>query len=97
MVARIAENGRLHVGHAILYLKICVLECPFNEPLHRKCNLFLWYVQVVIAQYFQLLYIVLSLILHVRNGLGGRSIARLYRRNTLHLDMPPKYCGAPRA
>ena len=81
----------------ILRLKICVPECPFNEPLHRKCNLFLWYVQVVIAQYFQLLYIVLSLILHVRNGIGDCSITRRYRKNTLRLDMLPKHCGAPRA
>ena len=54
MVARIAENGRLHVGHAILYLKIRVPECPFNEPLHCKCNLFLRHVQVIINQYLQI-------------------------------------------
>ena len=53
MVARIAENGRLHAGHAILYLKICVPECPFNEPLHRKCNLFLRHVQVNPAYNYQ--------------------------------------------
>ena len=54
MVARIAENGRLHAGHAISYLKICVPECPFNEPLHRKCNLLFRHVQVIINQYLQI-------------------------------------------
>ena len=38
-----------------------------------------------------------SAIPRVRNGFGGRSIARLYRRNTLRLDMLQKHCGAPRA
>ena len=54
MVARIAKGGGLHAGHMILRLKICVPECPFNEPLHRKCNLLFRHVQVIINQYLQI-------------------------------------------
>lgn len=54
MVARIAKGGGLHAGYAILYLKIRILECPFNEPLHRKCNLFLRHVQVIFVSIINL-------------------------------------------
>ena len=60
MVARIAKGGRLHAGYAILYPKIRVPECPFNEPLHRKCNLFLLRVQVIYANHVYLTIIIIN-------------------------------------
>ena len=50
----------LHAGYAILYLKIRVPECPFNEPLHCKCNLSFRHVQVISLKSIYALFLVFA-------------------------------------